>query len=160
MNHIEKKYHAEYVDQLSDHISAIMDKDLEAYETSHGIDVNFRRFSLVFKDETENPIDVINAFTAFAEIYVDDMWVHSKYRGQGFGRKLLQELEDHFKGKGFNNINLITNEFNAPEFYKKCGFTAEFTRINTKNPKLSKTFFVKFFDDEVQTQGINVSDNS
>ncbi len=82
------------------------------------------------------------------------MWVHSKYRGQGYGRKLIHELEAKFKGQGFNNINLCTNTFNAPEFYKKCGFIAEFTRENKKNPKLSKTFFVKFFEDEVQNQGI------
>jgi len=49
---------------------------------------------------------------------------------------------------------LVTSAFQAPDFYRKCGFTAEFTRENKKNPKLSKTFFVKFFDDEIQTQGI------
>jgi hypothetical protein len=38
--------------------------------------------------------------------------------------------------------------------YKKCGFVEEFTRINKKNPKLSKTFFVKYFDEEDQFQGV------
>lgn len=78
----------------------------------------------------------------------------SAYRGRGYGRKLLQAVEDHFKGQGFNNINLVTSAFQAPEFYKKCGFTAEFTRINKINPQLSKTFFVKFFEEENQTQGL------
>ena len=69
-------------------------------------------------------------------------------------KKLIQTLEEHFEGQGFNNINLVTNAFNAPEFYKKCGFTAEFVRENKINPKLTKTFFVKFFKNSVQTQGI------
>ena len=59
-----------------------------------------------------------------------------------------------FKNKGFNNINLVTSAFQAPEFNRKCGYVAEFTRENTRNPKLSKTFFSKYFEDTVQTQGL------
>jgi ribosomal protein S18 acetylase RimI-like enzyme len=82
------------------------------------------------------------------------MWVDSNHRGKGLGKKLITALKEHYKGKGFNNMNLVTNTFNAPDFYKKCGFELEFVRKNLKNPKLTKFFFVKFFDDEVQTQGI------
>ncbi|MBA2652583.1 MAG: GNAT family N-acetyltransferase [Tatlockia sp.] len=148
------KFKLNFVDNLSENIENQMRKDFVAYETSHGIDVNYKKFAMILTDEQNNTLGVINAFTAFAEIYIDDMWVNSPYRGKGYGRMLLQELENHFRGKGFNNINLVTNAFNAPEFYKKCGFTTEFVRTNLKNPKLTKTFFVKFFDDEVQTQGI------
>lgn len=70
------------------------------------------------------------------------------------GRKLLQELENQFKGQGYNNINLVTSHFQAQDFYKKRGFIAEFTRVDKKNPKLSKTFFVKYFDEENQFQGV------
>ena len=142
------------VAELSEEIDNKMRDDLVRYESTHGIDVNHRRFALILTDDVGEVIGVLNAFTAFAEIYVDDMWVDSCHRGEGYGRKLLSKLEELYKGKGFNNINLCTNTFNAPEFYKKCGFELEFTRINKKNPKLTKYFFVKFFDDEVQTQGI------
>ncbi len=131
-----------------------MRNDLVEYESSHGIDVNYKRFALTLSDEAGDVIGVLNAFTAFSEIYIDDMWVESSQRGKGYGRKLIQALEDHFTGKGFNNINLVTSAFQAPEFYKKCGFTAEFVRENIKNPRLTKTFFIKYFADEVQSQGI------
>ena len=149
-----------FVDQVSDAIEEKMRKDLVNYESSHGIDVNFKRFALVLYDDKEEAIGVLNAFTAFSEVYIDDLWVDSSHRGQGYGRTLLKELEDHFKGQGFNNINLVTNQFNAPEFYKKCGFQAEFTRQNLKNPQLTKTFFIKFFEDEIQSQGILQKDQS
>ena len=68
--------------------------------------------------------------------------------------QLPDEVENQFKGQVYNNINLVTSHFQAPDFYKKCGFIAEFTRINKKNPKLSKTFFVKYFDEENQFQGV------
>src|SRR5260221_9430227 len=133
------------IDNLSQDIEEKMRKDLVAYESSHGIDVNYKRFALVLKEETGNVIGVLHAFTAFAEVYIDDMWVDQHHRGKGYGRKLLSALEERFKGKGFNNINLVTSAFSAPDFYRKCGFTAEFVRINKKNPQLTKTFFVKYF---------------
>lgn len=150
MNTLDMKF----VDHLPGEIEKIMREDLVKYEANHGIDVNYKRFALVLTDETKSPVGVVNAFTAFSEVYVDDMWVHSSYRGKGYGRKLLQALEDHFEGKGFNNINLVTNAFNAPEFYKKCGFTEEFVRVNKVNPELTKTFFIKHFKNTNQTQGI------
>lgn len=144
----------EKVDILPEEIENTMTEDLIAYEASHGIDVNWKRFSLILKNEQLEVLGVLNAYTAFSEIYIDDIWVQSAHRKKGYGKQLLFALEEMFKGKGFNNINLVTSAFQAPDFYKKCGFTAEFTRINKKNPKLTKTFFVKFFEDEVQTQGV------
>ena len=142
------------VETLPPEVEEKMTKDLIEYESSQGIDVNYKRFALVLSDDNDEVIGVLNAYTAFAEVYIDDMWVYSIHRGKGYGRKLISELEDLFKGRGFNNINLCTNTFNAPDFYKKCGFQLEFTRKNLKNPKLTKYFFVKFFDDEIQTQGV------
>jgi GNAT superfamily N-acetyltransferase len=144
----------ELIDNIPKYAEEKMQKGLVEYESSHGIDVNYKKFSIIARHSDGHPIGVINAYTAFAEVYVDDIWVDESFRGQGYGRKLLQELEKHFKGKGFNNINLVTSDFQAPEFYKKCGFTVEFIRKNSKNPKLTKTFFIKYFKDEIQTQGL------
>lgn len=142
------------VDQLPEKIAQKMQQDLVKYETHHGIDVNYTCFSYELVDDQDQTLGALNAFTAFSEIYIDDMWVDSAHRGKGLGKKLLSALENNFKGKGFNNINLVTNEFQAPDFYKKCGFDLEFTRHNLKNPKLTKYFFIKYFDDAIQTQGI------
>lgn len=144
----------EFVDKLSQDVEEKMEKEFIEYERDHGIDVNYKRCSVILRDCRGCVRGAINAYTAFAEIYVDDIWVDRSFRGQGYGRRLLQELEKKFKGKGFNNINLVTNAFQAPEFYKKCGFSIEFIRENVKNPKFTKTFFVKYFENEVQVQGV------
>lgn len=125
-----------------------------AYETARGIDVNYKKFSLVLRDSLGVAFGILTAFTAFSEIYIENLWIETAYRGKGFGKKLLKELENSFEGKGFNNINLVTNAFQAPVFYEKCGYQVEFVRENKINPQLTKIFFVKFFKDEVQTQGI------
>lgn len=149
----------EFVDKLPEEVEEKMNKDLVEYESSRGIDVNYKKFAMILREEKGDVIGVLNAFTAFSEIYIDDMWVYKPFRGKGYGRKLLQECENHFKGKGFNNMNLVTSAFSAPGFYQKCGFELEFVRENKKNPQLTKTFFVKYFEDEMQTQGILKSEN-
>lgn len=150
MNHFK----INFVDELATDIEEKMRQDLVAYETSHGIDVNYKPFALVLTDHHNEVIGVLNAFTAFSEVYIEDMWVDSAHRGKGYGKKLIQELENRFEDKGFNNINLVTSAFSAPGFYKKCGFTVEFVRENAVNPQLTKTFFVKYFKNKIQTQGI------
>lgn len=150
----DKNYKIVFVDELNEELSKRMSDSFIAYEATHGIDVNYKRLSVILSNDKDIVCGMINAYTAFAEIYVDDIWVDSSHRGQGYGRLLLQALEEHFQGQGFNNINLVTSAFQAPDFYKKCGFIAEFTRINKINPQLSKTFFVKFFEEEKQTQGL------
>jgi ribosomal protein S18 acetylase RimI-like enzyme len=149
-----KNYKIDFIDELTEDMERRMTKGFVEYETSHGIDVNYKKFAVVLTNEDNIAFAILNAFTAFSEVYIEDLWVDKAYRGQGYGRKLLEELENRFKGKGFNNINLVTSAFNSPEFYKKCGFEVEFVRKNPKNPKLTKTFFVKYFEDDVQNQGV------
>ena len=55
------------------------------------------------------------------------------------------KVEDYYKDSGFNNMNTMTNEFQAPQFYEKCGFELEFVRKNKDNPKLNKYYYVKYF---------------
>jgi ribosomal protein S18 acetylase RimI-like enzyme len=143
-----------FVDKIPENFEKIMREDLAQYETSHGIDVNFKKFALLLTNKAGKICGILNGFTAFSEVYIDDMWVDKLQRRKGYGSKLIQALEDHFEGKGFNNMNLVTSAFQAPEFYRKCGFTAEFIRENRANPKLTKTFFVKYFKNKIQTQGI------
>lgn len=144
----------EFVDQLPSADEEKMRLEFVAHETGHAVDVNYKRFSVVLRDERGEAVGVINAFTAYSEIYIDDIWVAAAVRRKGLGRRLIQALEEHFAQEGFNNINLVTSAFQAPGFYQKCGFQLEFIRHNKGNPKLTKYFFVKFFQNHDQTQGI------
>jgi ribosomal protein S18 acetylase RimI-like enzyme len=144
----------EFSDHTSEEINSRMREGLGNYESEHNIDVNYKSFFLILKDDNNKAIGILNAYTAFAEVYIEDLWVDSSHRHKGYGKKLLNTLEDKFEGKGFNNINFVTSQFQAPEFYKKCGYTLEFTRKNIHNPKLTKYGFIKYFKNENQTQGI------
>jgi ribosomal protein S18 acetylase RimI-like enzyme len=142
------------VADISEELEKIMSDDLEQYEKNHGVTVNYRQFSLILSGNNNQTLGVLKAYTAFSEIYIDDIWVDSKYRNQGYGKLLMSHLEAHFTDKGFNNINLVTSQFQAPEFYQKCGYTLEFVRKNLINPQFTKYFYIKYFDNPKQTQGV------
>ena len=102
-----------FVEQISKEIEEKMEKGLKEYETSHGIDVNYKPFALVIFDEKNEAIGVLDAFSSYSEINIRDMWVDKLHRGKGHGRKLIAELETLFKGKGFSNINTASCAFQA-----------------------------------------------
>jgi ribosomal protein S18 acetylase RimI-like enzyme len=132
-----------------------MFEDLKtSYNLSHGIDMNYKIFSLVLKDDTYQTVGVLSFYTIFSEIFIDMIWVQEKCRRKGLGKMLVQELENRFLDQGFNNINLCTYDFQMPEFYRECGFELEFTRKNEQNPQFTKYFFVKFFENDIQKQGL------
>ena len=143
-----------FMDSIPADVETRRSEDLAHYEASHGVTVNYKKFALLLRDSANNTIGVLEGYTAYAEIYVDDLWVDSNHRNLGYGSRLLKELEVKFRDEGFNNINLVTSAFQATGFYRKCGFVEEFTRVNSYNPRFNKTFFVKFFSDSDQTQGI------
>lgn len=122
----------------------IADKLLSEHDAENDIEYNFRRFSFIAKENGE-VIGYLTGFSYYAEVTINNLVVLREYRSKGVGTKLIKQVVEHFKGKGFNNINLVTNEFQAPKFYEKCGFNLEFKRENKENPKLTKYFFVKYF---------------
>ncbi len=136
---------AEFLENLPPDLVKKMEDGLLEYERKHGIDVNLKEFSIVLK-QAQKVIGILSAFHSYNSIHIVDLWVEASHRGKGHGKKLIEALELHFKDKGFNNINTVTCNFQAPDFYRKCGFTEEFVRINKQNPELTLTFFVNFFE--------------
>jgi ribosomal protein S18 acetylase RimI-like enzyme len=68
--------------------------------------------------------------------------IDKNFRGQNIGTKLVLEVEEEYRNKGFEKITLTTFGFQAPGFYKKLGYSLEFVRED-KDPKLSKYFYCK-----------------
>ncbi len=148
------EYNVEYTENITEEIADKVNIGHLADEDRKGIICNYKNFGIIAKDQNEDFIGLLTAYTAYAEIYVDDIWVNPKYRKLGVGMALLETLETQFNNKGYNNINLVTSQFQAVDFYKKCGYVCEHIRHNKYNPQLTKYFMIKYFDNEIQYQGI------
>lgn len=53
---------------------------------------------------------------------IDLMWVSPGQRGAGLGRQLLDAVEAQARERGCRWSKLNTWEFQAPEFYERCGY--------------------------------------
>ena len=79
--------------------------------------------NIVEYDADGNLIGGILGGTYWGWMYVDILWVHEDHRGKGIGSKLLTEAENEAKARGCHHVHLDTMSWQAPEFYKKHGYT-------------------------------------
>lgn len=65
-------------------------------------------------------------------VFVDYFFLDDRVRGQGFGKALFEKFIQLVKKDGAVRIDLTTNTFQAPAFYRKMGF-----RITGEKPEPS-----------------------
>jgi ribosomal protein S18 acetylase RimI-like enzyme len=75
---------------------------------------------------------------------IDVLAVAKPYRRQGIGSRLLAKVEEIARLRGCRGIRLETGSFQAPEFYRRHGFT-EFGRINDYPPGHTLLWLMKQF---------------
>lgn len=149
-----KEYNVAYIENIAEEIIYTVNRGHIEDEDKSNVICNYKMFGIIAKNQNGDFIGLLTAYIAYAEIYVDDIWVNPTYRKLGVGKALLDKLENRFNNKGYNNINLVTSQFQAVDFYKKCGYTCEHIRHNKYNPQFTKYFMIKYFDNKVQYQGI------
>ena len=53
---------------------------------------------------------------------VRSLWIDETLRGRGFGRELMSRAEQEALARGCRYVRLDTASFQAPGFYRKCGY--------------------------------------
>ena len=76
-------------------------------------------------------------------LYINVLWVKEEYRKEGFGSKILNEIEKVAKDKGGYLIHLDTFDFQAKDFYLKHGY--DIFGILDECPQRHKRYFMKKF---------------
>lgn len=134
----------EYVESLEEKYYITMDQQFNKLAIENGVECNYVPYTFIAKENNEI-LGFVTGHSYYKEVYIADLIVFEQYRNKHIGTKLMQAVEEYFKDKGFENINLTTRSFQAPEFYKKCGFKVDFVRESKLNPKLNKYYMVKYF---------------
>ena len=134
----------EYQENLNENIYKIIDEEFNKFATKNEVICNYMPFSFIAK-ENNKLVGIITGNSYYKEVHISDLIVLEEYRNKHIGSKLIETVENFYRNKGFENINLTTYGFQAPDFYKKCGFEVEFIRKNKENSKLDKYYLVKYF---------------
>ena len=135
----------DYREHADEELGKIIGLEFTKFAEKNDANCNYIPFCFVAKDDDELA-GVITGHAYYKEVKISDLIVLEQYRGRHIGSKLVEAVEEYFKGEGYANINLSTYGFQAPDFYIKCGFQIEFIREDASDPKLTKYFFIKFFD--------------
>ncbi|KVE24580.1 hypothetical protein WS67_21025 [Burkholderia singularis] len=78
----------------------------------------------------------------YGRLYVDLIHVDECFRGRGLGERLLRHAEGWAREKGASHVWLHTYRFQAPGFYRRCGY-AELATIGETHDPQAMTFFAK-----------------
>jgi GNAT superfamily N-acetyltransferase len=96
---------------------------LRAYNTSKSVTPPLEHIALLIRDDNDDIVGGVYARLFYQWLFIDLLAVPEQARGQGMGTKLMQMAEDLAREKECVGLWLETFEFQAPEFYKKCGYS-------------------------------------
>ncbi len=130
------------IDEIDSRTGDFIHEEFVRYGEENGVVLNYNDFCFVAEDDDGKIMGVITGRAYYNEVHIGDLIVGREYRKGGIGRRLVETVEDAFKGKGYVKITLTTFGFQAPGFYKKLGYEVEFVR-DDNDPKLRKIFLAK-----------------
>ena len=130
------------VDGEDEIIGDFIHNEFTRYGIQNGVTLNYDEFCFAAENADGKIIGVITGRAYYNEVHIGDLIVAENHRGSGVGSQLVRAVEKEYRNKGYDVITLTSFGFQAPEFYKKLGYSVEFVR-NNANPKLSKYFLKK-----------------
>lgn len=102
----------------------------------------YRMLALTARDDAGTVIGSIVGSFWMGVLGVQMLWVEPAARGKGVGRRLLCGIEEEARALGAVRVFLDTMSFQAPGFYRNCGYT-EFGRIDGYESGIERFWFVK-----------------
>ena len=123
-------------------ISDFIHNEFNQYGEQNDVILNYDEFCFVAEARDGTVIGAITGRAYYNEVHIGDLIIAENHRRTGLGRRLVRAVEDAYQDKGYTVVTLSTFGFQAPEFYKKLGYTVEFVRRHI-NPKLDKYFLAK-----------------
>ena len=76
------------------------------------------------------------------KFHIRHLWVAELQRRKGIGLQLMEQIEAVAKSHGCKDMFVDTMSFQAPDFYKKCGY-AEVARVKDFYDEHDRIFFRK-----------------
>ncbi|MBQ6174362.1 MAG: GNAT family N-acetyltransferase [Clostridia bacterium] len=130
------------IDEEREDIGEFIHEAFSRYGEEHGVALNYEDFCYAAEVPGAGIAGVITGRAYYNEVHIGDLIVAAGHRRSGIGSRLVRTVEEAFRGRGYDVITLTTFGFQAPEFYKKLGYTVEFIR-RSADPKLDKIFLRK-----------------
>lgn len=83
----------------------------------------FAQMSFIVRNDAGEIIGGLTVTGFWRHLHIDFLWVEPEARGQRIAEKLMAQAEAYARSKGHRLMVVDTLSFQAPEFYKKQGFS-------------------------------------
>jgi len=115
---------------------------LRAYNVAQAGDGKGQPLALLVRDDQDEILGGLYGRFFYQWLFIELLSVPEQGRGQGIGSRLMQMAEDLAREKECVGIWLDTFDFQAPEFYRKLGYS-ELGQIVDYPPGHKRFFFQK-----------------
>ncbi len=124
---------------------------LEHSRQALGFDVTHKPFGLLVYRDGKLAGSVIGKIF-FNWLHIDLIWVDIPYRGSGLGTRLMQQTLQKATGEGLDGIEVWTQSWQAPEFYRKLGYE-EFAVLEDFGPGRKRHAFRHYIVNSARVAG-------
>jgi len=97
--------------------------------------------TLWVKSPTGERLAGLHGWTWGGSGYIQDLWVHKDFRGQGYGTQLLHAAEHEARTRGCHHVVLDSYSFQAPAFYQKQGY--EVFAVLEDHPRHHRNYYLR-----------------
>lgn len=102
-------------------------------------------FAFFIRNDQQEIVAGISGWAWAGACKIRTLWVHPSLRAQGYGRELLKSAEQEARTRGCEVILLASYSFQAPAFYRKCGYELVW-QLNDFPPGHQNCFLTKRID--------------
>lgn len=114
-------------DKIEKQDEELIFQGLLEYNLTRIEDKNLKDLGIYIEDETGEIVGGLIGNTHGNWLFVKYLWVKKAFRKQSIGSRILQQAEQTAKERGCKYVFLDTFSFQAPEFYKRYGYSEAFT---------------------------------
>lgn len=114
-------------DKIEKQDEELIFQGLLEYNLTRIEDKNLKDLGIYIEDETGEKVGGLIGNTHGNWLFVNYLWVKKAFRKQSIGSRILQQAEQTAKERGCKYVFLDTFSFQAPEFYKRYGYSEAFT---------------------------------
>ncbi|MBN1483822.1 MAG: GNAT family N-acetyltransferase [Chloroflexia bacterium] len=119
---MDQEYQIAYVEKPEESAWGIIGRGLQEYNIQQTGDSGFERLCYALYAPDESIVGGVIGEVYWGWLHVDLLWVQEDLRGHGYGQRLLALVEEKAREHGAKQAYLDTFSFQAPDFYKTCGY--------------------------------------
>ena len=93
------------VNEEDSRIGDFINEEFSAYGEQNEVALNYEDYCFVAEDDNGDIMGVITGRAYYNEVHIGDLVIDKEHRRVGVGSKLVEEVENAYKGKGYGGTH-------------------------------------------------------